>query len=334
MPDFWQFPTVSMGLGPDHGHLPRALHQVPGGPGAEGAATRSGPSWGWRDATSPKRWAPSRWPSREKLDNLIFVINCNLQRLDGPVRGNGKIIQELEAAFRGAGWNVIKVIWGSDWDPLLEQDDDGLLSSAWRKSSTGSTRSTSSRAAPTSGRTSSETTRAARAWWSICPTSSCKRLMRARWSRPRKGLRGLQGGRGAHGPPTVILAKTIKGYGMGEGGEGMNITHQQKKLNEEELLEFRTRFHIPISDEDVNQLPFYRCPPDGPRRDAYLRERRAAGRLQPAPVSRMRLAGRRRRGSELFEEFHDGTGGPRGLHDHGLRAHAGQAAARRRRSAS
>ncbi|MFP6674497.1 MAG: pyruvate dehydrogenase (acetyl-transferring), homodimeric type, partial [Pirellulaceae bacterium] len=212
--------------------------------------------------------------AREKLDNLIFVINCNLQRLDGPVRGNGKIIQELEALFRGAGWNVIKVIWGDDWDPLLERDEDGLLVKRMSEVVDGQYQRYT------------------------CMTGS---YIRDHFFGKYPGLSDLVANysddklermrRGGHDPekvnaaylaavnsvdkPTVILAHTIKGYGLGEAGEGRNITHQQKKLNEEQTLEFRSRFGIPISDVDVAESPFYR-PAEDSVEMTYLRDRRAA----------------------------------------------------------
>ena len=214
--------------------------------------------------------------SREKLDNLIFVINCNLQRLDGPVRGNGKIIQELEAAFRGAGWNVIKVIWGSDWDPLLERRTPTACScSAWARSSTASTRSTPSRRrlhprAPLRQRSASCST--------LVEHLSRRRAeaAAARRPRPEKVYAAYKAAVEHKGQPTVILARTIKGYGLGEAGEGKNITHQQKKLNEDELRAFRDRFGIPISRRGSSRKsPFYRPADDSPEMQ-YLHERRKA----------------------------------------------------------
>jgi pyruvate dehydrogenase E1 component len=210
--------------------------------------------------------------AREKLDNLIFVVNCNLQRLDGPVRGNGKIIQELEAAFRGAGWNVIKVIWGSEWDPLLMKDKDGLLVQRMGEVVDGEYQ-----------RLSVESGAYIRKHF----FGKYPELLRLVENLSDDQLRKLS--RGGHDPekvyaaykaavehagsPTVILAKTVKGYGLGEAGEGRNITHQQKKLNEAELAEFRSRFGIPISDDEVAQAPFY-VPPEGSKELTYLRQRR------------------------------------------------------------
>jgi pyruvate dehydrogenase E1 component len=219
--------------------------------------------------------------ARENLDNLIWVVNCNLQRLDGPVRGNGKIIQELESAFRGAGWNVIKVIWGSDWDPLLEADDKGLLRKRMEEAVDGDYQK-----------------------YSVEPGSYIRKHFFGKYpelldlvnhlkdEQLRKLLRGghdpakvyaaYQAAVQHQGAPTVILAKTIKGYGLGEAGEGRNITHQQKKLNEKELREFRARFGIPIEDEAVVDAPFYRPPPDSPETRYLLEHRRALGGFLPA----------------------------------------------------
>jgi pyruvate dehydrogenase E1 component len=210
--------------------------------------------------------------SRENLDNLIWVVNCNLQRLDGPVRGNGKIIQELESLFRGAGWNVIKVIWGSNWDPLLEADDDGLLLKRMEEAVDGDYQK-----------------------YSVEPGSYTRKHFFGKYPELLERVNHLTDDqirkllRGGHDPakvyaaykaavehkgaPTVILAKTVKGYGLGEAGEGRNITHQQKKLNERELREFRTRFDIPLPDEEVVETPFYRPPLDSPETQ-YLLERR------------------------------------------------------------
>ncbi|MCI0748588.1 MAG: pyruvate dehydrogenase (acetyl-transferring), homodimeric type, partial [Verrucomicrobia subdivision 3 bacterium] len=213
-------------------------------------------------------------PARENLDNLIWVVNCNLQRLDGPVRGNGKIIQELEGVFRGAGWNVIKVIWGSDWDELLAKDTSGLLVKRMEETVDGEYQK-----------------------YSVSPGSYIRKHFFGKYpellklvdhltdEQLRKMYRGGHDSRKVYaaykaavehkGAPTVILAKTIKGYGLGEAGEGRNITHQQKKLNEKELREFRARFNIPISDEVIAETPFYRPPDDSPE-IKYLLQRRKA----------------------------------------------------------
>ncbi len=275
MPSFWEFPTVSMGLSPlmaiyqarfnryleDRGLHPPSDHKV----------------WaflGDGEMDEPESLGAITLASREKLDNLIFVVNCNLQRLDGPVRGNGKIIQELEAAFRGAGWNVIKVIWGSDWDPLLAADSDGLLVRRMGEVVDGE----SQRYAVSSGASIREH------FFGKYPALAERvahlsdeqlRRLRLGGHDPQKVHAAYSAAVAHRGSPTVILARTIKGYGLGEAGEGRNVTHQQKKLNEEELREFRTRFGIPVGDDEVAEAPFYRPPEDSPEM-VYLRERRAA----------------------------------------------------------
>ena len=274
MPDFWEFPTVSMGLGPIMAIYQARFNQVPRGPRHERHAT-GGKVWaflGDGESDEPESLGAITLASREKLDNLIFVINCNLQRLDGPVRGNGKIIQELEAIFRGAGWNVIKVIWGGDWDPLLAERRRPARQADGRSRRRRVSRSTPSRAG---------------AYIREHFFGKYPQLLEAGRASLRRAARKLR--RGGHDPekvyaaykaavehkgkPTVILAKTIKGYGLGEAGEGRNITHQQKKLNEEELRDFRSRFGIPISDDEVAKAPFYRPPDDSPEMK-YLHERR------------------------------------------------------------
>lgn len=273
MPSFWKFATVSMGLGAIMAIYQARFNRYLEHRGLKDTSQQK--VWcflGDGETDEPESLGALTLGSREGLDNLVFVVNCNLQRLDGPVRGNGKIIQELEAAFRGAGWNVIKVIWGSDWDPLLAQDKSGLLVQRMGEVCDGEYQK-----------------------YGVEPGSYIRehffgkypelRAMVAKYSDEQ--LRKL--GRGGHDPqkvyaafkaavehqgsPTVILAKTIKGYGLGEAGEGRNITHQQKKLNEEELAEFRTRFGIPVSDEDLAHLPFYK-PPEDSRELQYLRQRR------------------------------------------------------------
>ena len=282
MPDFWQFPTVSMGLGPINSIYQARFNRY--------LLARRLVKW----SSEPKVWAfvgdgESDEPetlgaltlaSRENLDNLIWVVNCNLQRLDGPVRGNGKIIQELEAAFRGAGWNVVKVIWGSDWDELLAKDAKGLLLKRMEEAVDGDYQK-----------------------YSVEPGSHTRKHFFGKYpgllsmvnhltdDQIRKLLRGghdtqkvyaaYSAAVGHKGQPTVILAKTVKGYGLGEAGEGRNISHQQKKLNEKELREFRERFNIPISDEDIVDTPFYRPPPDSPESKYLLERREALGGFLP-----------------------------------------------------
>jgi len=275
MPNFWEFPTVSMGLGPI-----MAIYQARFNRYLEDRGLKP-PSdakvWaflGDGETDEPEALGAISLAAREKLDNLIFVINCNLQRLDGPVRGNGQIVQELEAMFRGAGWNVIKVLWGSDWDPLLAKDHDGLLVKRMGETVDGQYQK-----------------------YSVSPGSyfrehffgadprllemvkhlSDEQLFKMRLGGhdPEKVYAAYKAAVEHKGSPTVILARTIKGYGLGEAGEGRNITHQQKKMNEEELREFRSRFGIPLSDEDCAAAPFYRPAEDTPER-VYLHDRRRA----------------------------------------------------------
>ena len=275
MPDYWQFPTVSMGLGPLMAiYQARFLKYV----NARGfASTENRKVWaflGDGEMDEPESTGAISLAAREKLDNLIFVINCNLQRLDGPVRGNGKIIQELEGQFRGAGWNVIKLIWGSGWDELLMQDTGGLLLRTMEETVDGEYQDYKSK-------------NGAYVRQHFFGKHPELKAMVADWSDDR--IWGLL--RGGHDPlkvyaayaaavthkgqPTLILAKTVKGYGMGEAGEGQNITHQQKKMGENSLREFRDRFGLAISDDQLSEVPFIRFAEDSAELK-YLRERRAA----------------------------------------------------------
>jgi pyruvate dehydrogenase E1 component len=275
MPGFWEFPTVSMGLGPIMAIYQARFNRYLTDRGIKQVAGKR--VWcfvGDGECDEPESLGAITLASREKLDNLTFVINCNLQRLDGPVRGNGKIIQELEGAFRGAGWNVIKVIWGSDWDPLLDQDDEGLLAQRMMEVLDGQYQ----KYVVSSGDFIRKD------FFGKYPqlleivkkySDEKLRKMRRGGHDPEKVYAAYKAAIECKGRPSVILAKTIKGYGIGEGGEGKNITHQAKKLNEEELREFRTRFGIPISDERVAEAPFYRPPHKSPEM-VYLRERREA----------------------------------------------------------
>ena len=282
MPEFWQFPTVSMGLGPMlslyQARFNRYLH-------ARGLVKWSEEPKLWAflgdgECDEPETLGAITLGARENLDNLIWVINCNLQRLDGPVRGNGKIIQELEGLFRGAGWNVIKVIWGTDWDDLLAHDKSGLLVRRMEEAVDGDYQK-----------------------YSVEPGSYTRKHFFGKYpellelvnhlsdDQIRKLLRGGHDARKMYaayktavehkGQPTVILAKTVKGYGLGEAGEGRNITHQQKKLNEKELREFRERFNIPISDDVIAETPFFRPAPDSPETVYLLERRKALGGFLP-----------------------------------------------------
>jgi pyruvate dehydrogenase E1 component len=281
MPEFWQFPTVSMGLGPLLSiYLARFNRYLR----ARGLMAGEEPKvWafiGDGETDEPETLGSLTLAARENLDNLLWVINCNLQRLDGPVRGNGKIIQELESVFQGAGWNVIKLIWGSNWDPLLAADKSGLLVKRMEEAVDGDFQK-----------------------YSVEPGSYTRKHFFGKYpellelvshltdEQIHKLLRGGHDSRKVYaaykaavehrGQPTVILAKTIKGYGLGEAGEGRNVTHQQKKLNEKELREFRARFGIPIRDEEIVHTPFFRPDPESAEIQYLLKRRRQLGGFLP-----------------------------------------------------
>jgi len=307
MPSFWQFPTVSMGLAPIMGIYQARFNRYLEDRGLK--AKDDNKVWvfmGDGESDEPESLGALTMASREKLDNLIFVINCNLQRLDGPVRGNGKIIQELEALFRGAGWNVIKVIWGQDWDSLLEKDTEGLLArrmgeivdGEYQKYSVSSGAYIREKFFGTDPRL-----------LEMVAHLSDEQLaeMRRGGHDPEKVYAAYKAAVEYKGAPTVVLAKTIKGYGLGESGEGKNITHNQKKLNDQELKEFRSRFNIPISDAEVAKAPFYKPAEDSPEMQ-YLRERRKAlgGAL---PLRRTETTALKTPSEEVFEEFYKGTEG-------------------------
>src|SRR3954465_8818086 len=287
MPDFWQFPTVSMGLGPLMAIYQARFMKYLENRGL--AKTNGRKVWaflGDGETDEPESLGAISLAVREKLDNLVFVINCNLQRLDGPVRGNGKIIQELETVFRGAGWNVIKVIWGRRWDPLLEADREGLLVRRMNEAGDGEYQTYKAR----NGAYVREhffgrypELREMVADWSDDQIWALNRGGHAPYKvfaaggapPPNKFSPPSAAGSRTTGRPTVILAKTIKGYGMGEAGEGQNITHQQKKMAENALLAFRDRFELPLSDEQATAAQFYKPPADSAEME-FLRERRAA----------------------------------------------------------
>lgn len=305
MPDFWEFPTVSMGLGPIMAIYQARFNRYLEDRGLKEESDNK--VWafiGDGETDEPESLGAISLASRERLDNLIFVINCNLQRLDGPVRGNGKIIQELERNFKGAGWNVIKLIWGSDWDPLLAKDKKGLLVERMEEAVDGDYQ-----------KYVVETGEYIRNHF-FGTHPELKELVKNYSDIQLEKL-----GRGGHdsekvyaaykaavehkGAPTVILAKTIKGYGLGESGEGKNITHQQKKLNEQELKNFRARFYIPISEEEVVKAPFYKPSDDTPEMK-YLHERRKelGGYLPTRKVTAKPLE---KIPYELFDEFLKGS---------------------------
>jgi pyruvate dehydrogenase E1 component len=273
MPAFWQFPTVSMGLGPIMSIYQARFNRYLK---ARGFLADPEPRvWcfvGDGECDEPETLGSLTLAAREQLDNLIWVVNCNLQRLDGPVRGNGKIIQELEAAFRGAGWNVIKVIWGSEWDPLLAADHSGRLVQRMEEAVDGEYQKYSVEPGSYTRKRFFGKYPELLELVNHLTDEQIRRLSRGGHD-PEKVYAAYAAALAHRGQPTVILAKTVKGYGLGEAGEGRNITHQQKKLNEKELREFRSRFGIPISDEEIAGMPFYRPDADAPE-TRYLRERR------------------------------------------------------------
>jgi pyruvate dehydrogenase E1 component len=307
MPDFWEFPSVSMGLSPI-----MAIYQA--------RFNRYLEDRGLKPVTDAKVWAflgdgetdepealgAITLASREKLDNLLFVINCNLQRLDGPVRGNGHIIQELEAAFRGAGWNVIKVIWGSDWDPLFERDVNGLLVKRLGELVDGEYQ----KLVVESGAYIREHVFGGdprlRKMVEDIPDEKL-RTLRQGGHDPKKVYAAFKAAVEHKGSPTVILARTIKGYGLGEAGEGRNVTHQQKKVDEDTLRHFGERFGLAIREDQIAEVSFYRPPDDSPE-IRYLRAcRESLGGYMPRRKVRSKpLVGRRK---ELFEEFLAGSEG-------------------------
>jgi len=307
MPHFWEFPTVSMGLGPIQAIYQARFNRYLENRGLK--ESTQGRIWaflGDGETDEPETLGAIALAAREKLDNLIFVVNCNLQRLDGPVRGNGKIIQELEADFRGTGWNVIKVIWGGDWDPLIAKDRDGLLVKRMGEVTDGQFQKYFvSSGAYFRQHFFGTDPRLLKMVEHLSDEQLAK--MRLGGHDPIKVYAAYKAAMEHRGSPTVILAKTIKGYGLGESGEGRNITHQQKKINDEELMRFRSRFGIPIPDEQLHDAPFYCPPPDSPA-ITYLQEKRKAlgGYLPDRKVRAPKLSPIK---EELFEEFYKGTGG-------------------------
>jgi pyruvate dehydrogenase E1 component len=305
MKDFWKFPTVSMGLGPlmaiyqarymkyleNRGLIPKTNQKV----------------WcfiGDGESDEPETTGCISIAGREKLDNLVFVLNCNLQRLDGPVRGNGSIVREMEARFRSANWNVVKCLWGSEWDPLLEKDQTGALVRRFEETVDGEFQklSVSNGAYVRENFFKGEELKKL---VSNMADQELKKLKRGGHD-PAKVYNAYKLASESDGRPSIVIAKTVKGYGLGEAGEGKNIAHNQKKLNEDELLSFRTRFGIPISDEDVKKAPFYK-PADNSIEMEYLRERRAAlGGHVPSRVSITKAIDLPP--AKIYDEFYEGTG--------------------------
>ena len=305
MPDFWQFPTVSMGLGPI-----MAIYQARFMRYLEDRSLRprtGAKVWaflGDGECDEPETLGAISLAAREQLDNLVFVVNCNLQRLDGPVRGNGHIIQELEADFRGVGWNVIKVLWGSEWDELFARDSAGLLARRLGECVDGEYQKFSVEGGAY----------IRKHFYGVDPALaqmvahlSDEQLWKMRYGGhdPVKVHAAYKAAVEHRGGPTVVLAKTIKGYGLGEAGEGKNITHQQKQLNEAELLRFRDRFEIPISDADVGSAPFYRPADDSPEIQYLLDRRRELGGFLPKRVAVSVPTALP--GHEMFDEFIAGS---------------------------
>ena len=308
MPDFWQFPTVSMGLGPLMSiYQARFMRYLEDRGLKAPTGQRVWAFVGDGESDAPETTAAISLAGRERLDNLTWVVNCNLQRLDGPVRGNGNIVQELEGLFRGAGWNVIKVLWGRDWDPLFANDHDGLLTRRAGQVVDGEYQKYSVAGgayirkhfygvddrllAMVADRSDDELVR-----------------MNLGGHDARKVYAAFDAAVRHRGAPTVVLARTIKGYGLGEAGEGRNVTHQQKQLNEAELLRFRDRFRIPISDEDVGRAPLYRPPADSSEVRYLTTRRHDLGGFMPA-----RVAGKSQISAppaDTFAEFEAGSERP------------------------
>jgi len=307
MPDFWEFPTVSMGLGPLMSIYQARFNRYLENRGLKKPSDAK--VWaflGDGETDEPESLGAITLASRENLDNLIFVINCNLQRLDGPVRGNGQIIQELESAFRGARWNVIKVLWGSEWDPILERDTEGLLVKRMGELVDGEYQKLVVSSGSYVRQHFFGNDERLLKLVEPLPDEALRRL-RLGGHDPRKVYAAYKAATEHRGGPTVILARTIKGYGLGEAGEGKNVTHQQKKLNEEELKEFRSRFGIPLNDEDCATLPFYR-PSEDSIEIQYLRNRRETlGGYTPARSARSTPIEAAH--DELFKEFSEGSDG-------------------------
>jgi pyruvate dehydrogenase E1 component len=306
MPDYWQFPTVSMGLGPlmaiYQARFMRYLEH-------RGLKERNDQKvWcflGDGETDEPESLGAISLAARERLDNLIFVVNCNLQRLDGPVRGNGQIIQELEAVFRGVGWNVIKVLWGAEWDPLIEADQDGLLVRRMGEIVDGEYQKYSvAGGAYVREHFYGVDDRLLRMVQHLDDQELWK--MRLGGHDPDKVYAAYEAATRHRGQPTVILARTIKGYGLDEAGEGRNVTHQQKELNDQELMRFRDRFDIPLSDEEVIGAPLFRPAADSPEM-LYLtdRRRRLGGQVPSRRVVNQPVEAP---ADELFEEFFEGSG--------------------------
>jgi pyruvate dehydrogenase E1 component len=307
MPEFWQFPTVSMGLGPIMAIYQARFNRYLLHRGLKDTSQQR--VWcflGDGETDEPESLGALTLASREKLDNLTFVVNCNLQRLDGPVRGNGKIIQELEAAFRGAGWNVIKVIWSTEWDALFAQDKDGILARRTEEVVDGEFQKYGVESPGYIRKHFFGKYSELAKMVENLSDEQIKKLARGGHD-PEKVFAAYHAATNHQGSPTVILAKTVKGYGLGEAGEGRNITHQAKKLNEDELAEFRTRFGIPISDDQLHDLPFYK-PAEDSRELQYMHQRRQA-LGGPVPSRSVKCPPLKAPALDSFKTFFQGSGG-------------------------
>ena len=282
MPDFWQFPTVSMGLGPIMGiYQARYLKYLHNRGIADTSDRKVWVFCGDGEMDEPESQGAISLAAREKLDNLVFVINCNLQRLDGPVRGNGKIIQELESNFRGSGWNVLKVIWGSYWDPLLAMDKDGMLKKRMEECVDGEYQNFKAKGGAYTREHFFGKYPELREMVSAMSDNDIWRLNRGGHD-PHKVYAAYAAAASHKGQPSIVLAKTVKGYGMGDAGEGQNITHQQKSMDIESLKAFRTRFDLPVSDKEVESLSFYKPPNDSPEIQYMMERRKELGGFLPA----------------------------------------------------
>ena len=281
MPNFWQFPTVSMGLGPLMAIYQARFMKYLENRDIQPQQNRK--VWAFMgdgEMDEPESLGAISLAVRENLDNLIFVINCNLQRLDGPVRGNGKIIQELEAVFRGAGWNVLKVVWGSYWDHLLAKDHNGALQRLMEETVDGEYQACKAKGGAYTREHFFGKYPETREMVADMSDEDIWRLNRGGHD-PHKVFAAYSEAVEASGRPTVILAKTVKGYGMGEAGEGQNITHSQKKMGEDALKAFRDRFNIPISDDDISETPFYKFPEDSKEMEYMRASREQLGGYMP-----------------------------------------------------
>ncbi len=273
MPDFWQFPTVSMGLGPLMSiYQARFMKYMEARGHTEIGNRKVWTFMGDGESDEPESRGALSLAAREKLDNLIFVVNCNLQRLDGPVRGNGRIIDELEGAFTGAGWNVIKVIWGTEWDELIKNDTEGILLKKFASMVDGEFQDVRSKGPEHLRKSFFDSDPKIAAMVKDFSDSDLWQMTRGGHD-PRKIYAAFSQAMKAEGVPTVILVKTIKGYGMGKAGEASMGTHSQKKMDTASLIEFRDRFHIPLKDEELEKLPFIR-PAEDSEEMAFIRRQR------------------------------------------------------------